>query len=84
MSNAQIISDLGNVRQAFLRESLAIMVRNHDPDDIVSTLSEVLDDYAHNYAKRSGDYEGASKMGVVATFLQGLDKFVDNYDPTVE
>ena len=84
MSNAQTITELVGVRQAFLREALTIMVRNHGPDDIVLTLSEVLDDYAHNYARRSGDYEGASKMGVVATFLQGLDEFVDNYDPTAE
>jgi hypothetical protein len=87
MSNTETNTETikaSTVRQAFLRESLAIIVRHHGPEDIVSTLSEVMDDYAHNYAKRSGDYAGASQIGVVAKFLEGCDSFVANYDPTVE
>jgi hypothetical protein len=84
MTNTETIQQLDNVRQAFLRESLAILIRHHGPEDIVSTLSEVMDDYAMNYARRSGDYAGASEMRVVAKFLEGCDSFVANYDPTVE
>ena len=73
-----------NPRDAFLRESLAILVRNHGPQDIVQMLAEVLDDYAMAYARRTGDYDGASSMKIIAAHLEGLDAYLDNYDPTTE
>lgn len=84
MSNAEIISDLANARGAFLRESLGIMVRNHGPEDIFPALSNVLDAYVVIYARRTGDYQGASKYRLMAEYLDGFDKFVENYDPTQE
>ena len=82
--NALTISDLANARGAFLRESLGIMVRNHGPEDIFPALSAVLDDYSVTYARRTGDYSGASDYRLMAEYLDGYDKFVENYDPTVE
>jgi hypothetical protein len=88
MSNAEIISDLANARGAFLRESLGIMVRNHGPEDLFPALSNVLDAYAIVYAivyaRRTGDYSGANAYKLMAEYLDGYAKFVENYDPTVE
>jgi hypothetical protein len=81
MTNQATIDDPKN---EFLRESLAIMVRNHGPDDIVSTLASVLDDYAFEYARKTGDYDGASVMRLISDHLDGLEAFVDNYAPTME
>jgi hypothetical protein len=80
MTNSAIIDDLSNSRIAFLRESLSILVRNHGPDDIVQILSEVLDDYAMKYARRTGDYDGAASMKIVARYLAKLDDALANYD----
>jgi hypothetical protein len=80
MTNQTVVDDLSNTRVAFLRESLSILVRNHGPDDIVQILSEVLDDYAMKYARRTGDYGGASSMTIIARYLAKLDDALANYD----
>jgi hypothetical protein len=56
------------------------MVRNHGPDDIVSTLATVLDEYAFEYARKTGDYDGASAMRLISDHLDGLESFINNYD----
>jgi hypothetical protein len=84
MPNNANIRDLSNARSVFLRESLAIMVRNHGPEDIVQVLGEVMDDYAQTYARSTGDYDGASAMKLIAEHLAGLPSFIENYDPTVQ
>ena len=68
----------------FLRESLAILVRNHGPDDIVSNLATVMDEYAMKYARRTGDYDGATVMKLISDYLDGLNDYVENFDPTPE
>ena len=81
MSNASTIKVLTNdVRQAFLKESLGIMVRNHGPEDIISTLATVLDEYANEYARKTGDYSGASQMRLASNHLDGLEAFIHNHD----
>jgi hypothetical protein len=80
MSNQTTIKETTEVKDAFLRESLAILVRNHGPDDIVQILSEVLDDYAMTYARRTGDYDGASSMKIIAAYLSKLERMLANYD----
>jgi hypothetical protein len=77
VSNNATIKD---PRATFLRECLSIMVRNHGPDDIVQLLSEVMDDYAMTYARRTGDYDGASSMKLIANHLAGLEAARANYD----
>ena len=72
---------LADASGAFLRESLAILVRNHGPEDIVQTLSEVIGDYAVTFATRTGDYSGAAEMYTVARYLDGLEAFLNNCDP---
>jgi hypothetical protein len=84
VSNNVIIKETTEVKDAFLRESLAILVRNHGPEDIVQILSEVMDDYAVRYACQTGDYDGASALKLIAAHLAGLDHFIENYDPTVQ
>lgn len=80
MTNVTTLNDPPTVRKMFLKESLAILVRNHGPDDIVSTLATVMDDYAMTYARRTGDYDGASAMRLISDYLDGLDAYLDNYD----
>jgi hypothetical protein len=80
VSNNATSKELSTPNVAFLRESLAIIVRNHGPDDIVQVLSEVMDDYAIAYARRTGDYDGASAMKLTAAHLAGLEAARSNYD----
>lgn len=67
-----------------LRASLSFLARNHDAEEIVHTLSEVLDDRAAFVAERSGDYSRAAELKIIARYLARLGAFVDNYDPTPE
>ena len=83
MTTQDSIGEPNHAKIAFLREQLGILVRNHGPEDIVQTLGEVMDDYAHTYARKTGDYDGASAMKLIAVHLAGLDTFIDNYEPTV-
>jgi hypothetical protein len=80
VSNQSLITELNDAKKAFLRESLSILVRNHGPQDIVSTLAIVMDDYAATYASRTGDTDGASSMKLIANHLDGLESYLDNYD----
>lgn len=80
MSNNATIDSLNSAKNVFLRESLAILVRNHGPEDIISTLATVLDAYAFEYARKTGDYDGASAMRLISDHLDGLDAFIENYD----
>ena len=80
MTDQATINSLSKVKDMFLHESLAILVRNHGPDDIVSTLATVMDEYAITYARRTGDYDGASAMKLISDYLDGLDEYVENFD----
>jgi hypothetical protein len=80
VSNAETIKDLDNARAVFLREALAIMVRNHGPQDIISALSTVMDAYAVVYARKTGDYDGATAMRLVAAELDTIEERLDNHD----
>ena len=80
MTNVTTLKDPATVKDIFLRESLAILVRNHGPDDIVQTLATVMDEYAMKYARRTGDYDGASAMKLISDYLDGLDDYIENYD----
>ena len=84
MSNAQTAAELGQAKLQFLRIGLRALVRAHSPEDLIVVLREVLDDQAIEYARRTGDYDRAGEMRLASTFLDGFEKFVDNYDPTVE
>ena len=59
------------------------MVRNHGPEDIFPALASA-ERLRGDYARRTGDYQGASKYRLMADYLDGFDKFVENYDPTQE
>jgi hypothetical protein len=82
VSNAETIVDLAKVKRTFLRSALDIMLQHHDAETVVETLAEALSDGAHQAARRSGDYERAARMNLVAQHLEGLDAFIDNFDPT--
>jgi hypothetical protein len=80
MSNPASINEKSRFKNEFLRESLAILVRNHGPEDIIQTLAAVLDAYAFEYARKTGDYDGACAMRLASDHLDGLEAFVTNYD----
>ncbi len=84
MANAQIVTDLNRARDRFVRANLATMLDSMGGDELIAMLAEVMDDYAHQIARREGAYERAAALGVMVKHLQGLDQFIDNYDPTVE
>jgi hypothetical protein len=82
MSNAELIKSLSLARDATLRASLAVLVNGAGShvEDLIQMLSEVIDDHAVAYALRTGDYDYASKLSIMAEHLTRLDAFVDNYD----
>ena len=84
MTNQEVIQDLSKAKIAALRHALSIVVRSHAPSDIIEILSEVMDDESMRYAQRTGDYSRAADMSVIADYLEGLDHFLENYDPTPE
>lgn len=84
MSNAETIIDLNKAQDAFLRANLTMMLDHMGGDELIAMLAEVMSDYAHTIARREGAYGRAAALGVMVKHLEGLDSFVDNYDPTVE
>lgn len=80
--NAELVKSLSLARDATLRASLAVLVNGAGArvEDLIQILGEVIDDHAVAYALRTGDYDYASKLGVMAEHLGRLDQFVDNYD----
>ena len=79
MSNNATTRDIDK-REEFLRESIAIIVRNHGPEDIVRVLAAVMDNYAFEYARKTGDYAGAAAMRIVSDHLDELPSYLENYD----
>lgn len=55
-----------------LRTTLTTLVTStaHDVTDIVIVLSEVIDDYATTYARRTGDYTYATQLLTLARALR--------------
>jgi hypothetical protein len=84
ITNAETIKALAGARDATLRASLAILVNGAGShvEDLIQILAEVIDDHAMAYALRTGDYDYAGKLSIMAKHLEGLDAFIDNYDPT--
>jgi hypothetical protein len=84
MTDAETIASLDKAQSAFVRAMLAAMLDRMGGDELIQMLAEVMDDYAHDIARREGAYERAAALSVMVEHLEGLDKFIDNYDPTVE
>jgi hypothetical protein len=86
MTNAETITNLNKARDHFVRVTLAMMLDTvgGDDDELIRMLAEVMDAYAHDIARRKGQYARAAALGVMVKHLEGLDKFIENYDPTVE
>jgi hypothetical protein len=84
MSNAELIKSLSLARDATLRASLAVLVNGAGShvEDLIQMLGEVIDDHAVAYALRTGDYDYAGKLSIMAEHLGNLDAFIDNYDPS--
>ena len=74
MSNAETVN--------LVRAALAAMLDHYGGDELITMLAEVMDDYAHTIARREGAYGRAAALGVMVKHLEGLDTFIDNYDPT--
>lgn len=71
-------------QDAGLRASLSFIARHHKAEDIVQILGEVISDESFSYAIRTGDYERAADLSVIARYLEKLDNFIEDYDPTPE
>jgi uncharacterized protein YutE (UPF0331/DUF86 family) len=84
MTNSQTIAELDKAREAIVRRTIADMLDHYGGDELIQILSEAMSDYAHHIARREGLYERAAALGVMVRYLEGLDKFLANYDPTAE
>ena len=82
MTNTETIADLDKAKDKFVRATLTAMLDHCGGDELITMLAEVMDDYAHTIARREGAYGRAAALGVMVKHLEGLDTFIDNYDPT--
>jgi hypothetical protein len=82
VSNAETINGLTQAQNEFMRATLSAMLDRVGGDEVIAMLAEVMDDYAHTIARREGAYGRAAALGVMVKHLEGLDTFIENYDPT--
>lgn len=81
MTAAELKTDLSKARDAVLRSSLTLLTQGHKVEDIVQILGEVISDEGYKLAQRTGDYDRASTLLIIARYLERLDTFIDNYEP---
>lgn len=64
-----------------IRLGLSVLVQDStDPRDIIIILSEVIDDHATEYARRTGDYPRATYLLSIARALRVLESRIKERD----
>ena len=82
MSNLATIDELANAKDAALRVIARALIKSQSEniEDFVQVLGEELSKHATDYAQRTGDYDRAALLNLVADHLMELDDAIENYD----
>ena len=82
MSNQETTSCLASAKDAAMRVTARALIKAYD-DDIeafIQVLGEELSKHSDDYARRTGGYDRASLLNIVADHLMKLDGAIENYD----
>lgn len=82
MTNQAVIEDLNRANDAVLRVIARALIKSQAEhmEDFVQVFGEELSNYATEFARRTGDYDRASLLNIVADHLMKLDSVIENYD----
>ena len=82
MSNQAVIEDLNRANDAALRVIARALIKSQVEhiEDFVKVMGEELGKHTTDYAQRTGDYDRAATLGIVATHLMALDEVIENTD----
>ena len=82
MSNLATIDELASAKDAALRVIARALIKSQAEhiEDFVQVMGEELSKHADDYAQRTGDYDRAATLNIVADHLMKLDDAIENYD----
>jgi hypothetical protein len=90
MTNQETVSELTKAQDTAMRVTARALIKAYHNDahnnieDFIEVLGWELSKHADDFARRTGDYDRAATLNIVADHLMKLDDVIDNYDPTVE
>jgi hypothetical protein len=82
MTNQATIEDLIKSQDAAMRVTARALIKHHNNniEDFIEILGWELSKHVDDFARRTGDYDRASKLNIIADHLMKLDDAIDNYD----
>lgn len=82
MTNQAVIEDLNRANDAALRVIARALIKSQVEhiEDFVKVMGEELSKYVDDFAQRTGDYDRAAELNIVADHLMKLDDAIENYD----
>ena len=86
MTTIATIEELASAKDAALRVIARALIKSQadNIEDFVQVMGEELSKHVDVFAQRTGDYDRAATLSLVARHLMELDSVIDNYDPTIE
>ena len=82
MSDQAVIDSLAQAKDAALRVIARALIKSQadNMEDFVQVFGEELSKHVDDYAQRTGDYDRAAVLSIVASHLMELDSVIENYD----
>ena len=82
MLNQDTIDCLATAKDAATRVTARALIKAYgdDIEDFVQVLGEELSKHVDVFAQRTGDYDRAAVLNIVAHHLMKLDDAIENYD----
>jgi hypothetical protein len=82
MTNVATIDELANAKDAALRVIARALIKSQSEhiEDFIQVLGEELSKHVDVFAQRTGDYDRAATLSIVARHLMELDDAIANYD----
>lgn len=86
MTNQAVIDDLSNAKDRAMRIVAQRLIDAYQGniESLVQIMGEELSKRADDYAIRTGDYDRAAELVLVADHLMKLDDAIENYDGATE
>ena len=82
MSNLATIDELATAKDAALRVIARALInsQSENMEEFIQVLGEELSKHVDVFAQRTGDYDRAAVLSIVASHLMTLDDVIENYD----